>query len=72
MSVEILAEVERQGRAGVHKHAIPVAAQEKRYRLVHVFVLRPHTVTRRDQNSLPTLVEARKRFAASKNLFVVC
>src|SRR6185369_3277076 len=56
------ADVEGQRRARVYKHAVPVTAQKEWDGLVHEFVLRAHAVARRDQNFLPTLVEARKRF----------
>ncbi len=71
MRVVELAEVERQRRTRVNEHAVAVVAQEERYRLVHVLVLRAHAVARRDQNFLAALVETRKRFAAAEDLFVV-
>ena len=40
----------------MHKHAVAVAAQKKRNRLVHVFVLGAHAVARIDHDVLAALV----------------
>src|ERR1051325_4588669 len=71
MRVVKLAEVERQRSARVYKHAVAVAAEKERNRLFTVLFFCAHTVARRDQNFLPALVEARKRLAATEDLFVV-
>src|ERR1051325_8254840 len=71
MLVVKLAEVERQRRARVYKHAVAVAAEKERNRLVHVLVFRAHTVARREQNFLSALVLECGRLAATEDFFVV-
>src|SRR5688500_107001 len=55
----------------MHKHPITVVTQKKWYRLVHEFALRAHSVSRRHQNALSSLVESREGFSTTKYLLIV-
>src|SRR5687767_10943427 len=71
VGVEVFAKIERQRRSRMHKHPITVVTQKKWYRLVHEFALRAHSVSRRHQNALSSLVESREGFSTTKYLLIV-
>ncbi len=62
------AEVEREGSARVHEHAVAVAAHEERHRLVHVRRLRAVGVVGPQHEPLATLVQARERLPTPEEL----
>ena len=71
VGVVALAEIKRHRRACVNEHAVAVAAHEERNRLVHILVLHAHAIACVSDDLLAALVQARERFAAAENLFVV-
>ena len=71
MRVVVFAKIKRDRCAGVHEHPVAIAAEKERNRFVHVFVLRAHAVSGEDVNVLTSLVESRKRLAASEYFLVV-
>src|SRR5205814_6019728 len=71
MLVEVVAEIERDGRAGVYEHPVAVAAQEERDGLVLAVVLHALAVAQVQDQLLTALVQARERLARAEDLLVV-
>ena len=69
--IKIMAEIERDRRARVHEHAVPVAAQEKRDGLVLPVILHALAVAQIHDQLLAALVQARERLAGAEDLLVV-
>ena len=72
MRVVLGADVERDGCARVHEHAVPAAADEKRHGLVLKPSLRTHGVAEVGEHALAALVQPRERLTESVDALVGC